>query len=938
MKTLDLIPALLAGLLVGCHCMEDDPGFGPGSEEEVDSDPGGTGDPGTGTKDTHDTGEDPGSSGFDDPGDINKLEGDEKGDGYELDLVDLSGDSNKDQEFFLILVNDQEEDQGYQIWYTQAEEAVGGDEGDSGAAGPPPAQDSPRAKNQPVSHQPTPFRQQLRQRIEAKGGPGLNAPPPPMPLAVGDEDEFHVRSDISDDSQYEAVMATLWALGDTVAIWVDQSVNIDHDVECDGIIDYPAEYDAYGFDNCDLETIAGIVDKNIMVNLQYLLGDFSDVNEDGRVSVLITPVLNGIPRSSDDEDEWANVLESYADPEVDLNDYHSSENPGSDEQEVIFVFAPDPYGYLNPDAPATIEEYTGMALAAQIAQTVAQLIMYNYHVIEMEGETEEGWVTQGIAAVAADLVGFGAIFYDDAWDYADATHLYSLADEDVDPAQLSVASRGAQYLFFRWLVDTYGEEILTQIVQTDATGADNVVAAVQMMGDSDIANLADLALRWQGALLTTGVTDADGGELADPEVYPPYADAVTISAPTDVPETGQVGVYYGANGYQQGINVHGVNIYMEGGTTDSPEEIESLRVTMGNSDHFTYVPGFYFYGYAVANYGAQVVRLADIEYDAAALNLQGGEFAGSVIRWNDPEGEDIATDAVYSSLDTSAVSLPALPEDGSPVYAIGELHDGTFAIYTVSGGESTVQDVYDTDRWLLDLSGYALGDNIDLVIWLDRHYEDTNGNIAPYDPWFALAPVDWVPTAIAQDPSRALCPADGADEFSYPESLLEHLFYQEVLSYEPLGEEYGGSGGNTKKKKKLDTGTATSSGDFDPCGEESEEETSCVDDYDLDGVPDADEPIPENFMEQVLVRQCTLDKDLLSEEPYSADWFDADTTDDDESPTMDRIGNTGGMADSSGEEAYMEVRLEGGYQYLLVVGGGTDSGTYEITIQSADAD
>ena len=37
-----------------------------------------------------------------------------------------------------------------------------------------------------------------------------------------------------------------------------------------------SEYDARGFDNCDLETIVNIVDTNIMPNVTGLLGDTSD--------------------------------------------------------------------------------------------------------------------------------------------------------------------------------------------------------------------------------------------------------------------------------------------------------------------------------------------------------------------------------------------------------------------------------------------------------------------------------------------------------------------------------------------------------------------------------------------------------------------------------------------------------------------------------------
>ena len=49
---------------------------------------------------------------------------------------------------------------------------------------------------------------------------------------------------------------------------------------------------------------------------------------------------------------------------------------------------------------------------------------------------------------AADLCGFGAVNYDDAWHYLDATHLYPLVTEE-DAGAVSSESFGAQYLFLR---------------------------------------------------------------------------------------------------------------------------------------------------------------------------------------------------------------------------------------------------------------------------------------------------------------------------------------------------------------------------------------------------------------------------------------------------------------------------------------------------------
>ena len=176
-----------------------------------------------------------------------------------------------------------------------------------------------------------------------------------------------------------------------------------------------------------------------------------------------------------------------------------------------------------------------------------------------------GWVTKGIAAVVADLVGFGAIYYDDAWDYMDAPHLAALTDGQEDSAEcggdeeeggdadggpgggdeppddgggdggpppsksksgeddsiISTEKRGAQYLFFRWLVDTYGEDILASMVQTENVGLCNIEDATETE--------PDLAVAWQVALLTTGKTNIEGNDLVDTSEWDLYREAHRFS-------------------------------------------------------------------------------------------------------------------------------------------------------------------------------------------------------------------------------------------------------------------------------------------------------------------------------------------------------------------------------------------------------------------------
>jgi hypothetical protein len=781
---------------------------------------------------------------------------------------------------------------------------------------------------------------------------GVPVPPP----SLDDTDiglarrVFRVRRDVSDDTECEVIDATLWALGEHAAIWVDGDVPIDRYYDCSDLEGggfEESDYDAHGFDNCDLETIVNIVDTNIVPNVTTLLGDPSDEDGNGRVSIVISPVLNAISMTSDDEDDWETLVESYTDPETDLDDFSSDENPCSDEQEVIYVYAPDPYGHFNPFASVTVDEYTGMDLAGRVVQGMVGLVSYNQHVLVNEADAEESWVTKGIAAVVTDILGFGAIFYDDAWDYLDAPHLYSLTDGNEESSEceeegdtgsaeggeeppppsksggeedtiISTSKRGAQYLFFRWLIDTYGEGVLADLVQTENTGKCNIETVTE-------EELKDLAVAWQVALMVTGEEGEEGADFVDTETWSLFKDPTLISAPTEDPETGD---YYGANGYQRGIDVAGTNLYRDGGTTEEPSEIEENAVKLGNTDYFTYVAAIPFYGYVAGSYGAHVVRITDIPYEQATLEIQSSssDLKGVLIRWHDPESVDYMVENVFSATDANNMRLPSLATDGSPITGLGTISSAGVTLSVNDGGDEMASDVYDTDRWLLDLTDRDADEDVSVAITVDRRYENTDGDLAPFDIWAAVVPQQYIPSPSVDGTRRGDC--EEGHDFGYPASMLEYLYYQMFLSADP------GASGVTA--------------DFDPCGRVQSEDTGSTDtawesptcgaDWDRDGVLDLDEPRPQSLLEQVMVMQCALaGGDFSGVEAYEAeDLIDSDTLDENDDPYVDRTRNLGGQSGESEEEAYLETSLAGGAKYVIVVGAGTETGPYELRVSQID--
>jgi hypothetical protein len=117
----------------------------------------------------------------------------------------------------------------------------------------------------------------------------------------------------------------------------------------------------------------------------------------------------------------------------------------------------------------------------------------------------------------------------------------------------------------------------------------------------------------------------------------------------------------------------------------------------------------------------------------------------------------------------------------------------------------------------------------------------------------------------------------------------------------------------------------------------SEAPTTCANDWDLDGVLDEVEPRPATFVEQVQVMQCTLaGGDITAFTPASDKIIDQDERDDNEESYFDRTLNIGGKNGSSGEEAFLMKELQGGTDYVIVVGATAGLGTYELRVTQTE--
>jgi hypothetical protein len=124
---------------------------------------------------------------------------------------------------------------------------------------------------------------------------------------------------------------------------------------------------------------------------------------------------------------------------------------------------------------------------------------------------EEGWLDEGLAHLIEDAHGFSRtnISYRVSA-FLSRPERYRLIVDDYYAADLfrSHGNRGGTYLFLRWCVDRFGDDVLDRMVRSRLRGAANLEAATGRSFES-------LFREWTTALYMSGLDPATDGSLPD---------------------------------------------------------------------------------------------------------------------------------------------------------------------------------------------------------------------------------------------------------------------------------------------------------------------------------------------------------------------------------------------------------------------------------------
>jgi hypothetical protein len=313
----------------------------------------------------------------------------------------------------------------------------------------------------------------------------------PTPPVVGAKRTFDVCATTTCDS-FVPSLATAKVVGQRVAIFVDD--------------DAPA-----GYTQTDLDNVGQLFDSHLYPIDTTAFGRESDLDNNGVVIVLLTQRVNEL---SPDCQTTGSVILGYFFG-LDLLPSQSHSNDG----EIFYGAVP---GTVSPGC--TISRADAIqSLPGVFIHEFQHMISFNQHVlVRGSGTAEDTWLNEGLSHFAEELGGenvpdnfcmpafpscesqFNGDNITNAYRYLDSLELKFL----IEPGSSSgtLAERGANWLFVRWLADHFaatepqGTELTQKLVQTSLTGSANVAAAT---GE----DFSTLVSQWQ---LANYLTDLPG--------------------------------------------------------------------------------------------------------------------------------------------------------------------------------------------------------------------------------------------------------------------------------------------------------------------------------------------------------------------------------------------------------------------------------------------
>ncbi len=235
-----------------------------------------------------------------------------------------------------------------------------------------------------------------------------------------------------------------------------------------------------GFTAADLVEMGELFDAELYEVTTRAFGSESDMDRNGRVLILLTPVVNGLTEKAECEESF---ITGFFFP-IDIDPVYANDER-SNQSEIFYSMVPDPQGTVTCTHSVTRVK---RLVPVTFVHELQHMINFSQHVIVRAGNSEQTWLNEAMSHVSEELAAlhFEALGDRVKFNSFAINNIFNAYEYLTDPSQHfliyrtgsgTIQERGASWLFLRWVTDQYGDGVLRRLSETKLVGTENLVAA-----------------------------------------------------------------------------------------------------------------------------------------------------------------------------------------------------------------------------------------------------------------------------------------------------------------------------------------------------------------------------------------------------------------------------------------------------------------------------
>lgn len=277
-----------------------------------------------------------------------------------------------------------------------------------------------------------------------------------------------VNGSVTDPSSFEQIVADLKYTGSKCLVYAD--------------VDTLAN-PANNFDPIHFQQLGQAFDNSIEATNVTYFGGYSDVDNNDKVIILITPVVNRLTPGGSGGFIAGFFLA------VDLYSVGQVPSGTTNHAEIFYLLAADPQAQWGNPFPIG---FTADENISTTAHEHEHMISFSERIFHQGSATQVTWLEEGMAHMAESLNG-----YHDANQGRADIYMQDPSATSLEHATANLPQRGGIYLFLQLMVDRYGADFLKEIVQSRCSGRPCVESATGR-------NFYDLVAEFLTALYVSG--------------------------------------------------------------------------------------------------------------------------------------------------------------------------------------------------------------------------------------------------------------------------------------------------------------------------------------------------------------------------------------------------------------------------------------------------